>query len=46
MATVLDDLISQHQKIPGSILRALSERFYDADTSYNEGDAALKIRVD
>lgn len=36
ISIALDDLIKQHQKIPGSILRALLERFYDLDTVVND----------
>ncbi|XP_043485208.1 transmembrane protein 68 [Leptopilina heterotoma] len=32
VSTALDELIQQHQKVPGSITRALLERFYDEDT--------------
>ncbi|XP_051168486.1 transmembrane protein 68 [Leptopilina boulardi] len=32
VATALDELIQQHQKVPGSITRALLERFYNEDT--------------
>lgn len=35
VAKALEDLIKQHQKVPGSIMRALIERIYDPPCAKN-----------
>lgn len=36
VALALEDMIKEHQKVPGSILRALIERVYDPSISKKE----------